>query len=270
MNSITRCFILTLAVILTSQTASAQYDHRQQRDTITDMLSHRLDFFDKDKGDSGGGGGGYGGGGYGMGGGGYGGGGGSYGGGGGGYGGGGGGYGMGGGCMCCDGGGKGGDKGGELALLGLGIPLLGLLLVPLGLLLLAALIPAIIAFIGRSNEGGLASVIPGMPNLDVLRTIDEATSAFDALARNDKCRQKVACQLGYIFKGSEKKSRTLSILDHVLPESIHKHFKPLKKAIESGETGKCDQIYECDAKDFEPLFGTIVKTIANKNSTLSN
>lgn len=112
--------------------------------------------------------------------------------------------------MCCDSGSK-GDKGGELALLGLGIPLLGLLLLPLGLLLLAALIPALIFFIGRSNDGGgISSLIPGMPNLDLLRTIDEATTAFDALAHNEKCRQKVACQLGYIFKGSEKKARTLS------------------------------------------------------------
>lgn len=94
MAATTTGLIISLAVILASYAASAQFDHRQQRDTITDMLTHRLDFFDKDKGDSGGGGygmggGGYGGGGYGMGGGGYGGGGYGGGGGGGGYGGGG-------------------------------------------------------------------------------------------------------------------------------------------------------------------------------------
>ncbi|GAB6029524.1 hypothetical protein CHUAL_005274 [Chamberlinius hualienensis] len=225
--------VLMLAVVVASSTASGEI-FRRRRDTLIDAispLSPRFDIFDKgDKGDGGGG--------------------------------------------CMNGGGKGdkGDKGDISDFLGLGVGIPALILsvaVPLGLLLLAGFVLFLIGFIGRSNDdtvNALGIRIPGLPNLDLIRTVDEAITAYDALSKDEKCRQKIACQLGYIFKGSEKRARVLSILDSVLPEVIHKHFKPLKKAAETGENGKCDQLYQCDTNRFGSLFGKIG---ANNSSTIA-
>ncbi|GAB6030918.1 hypothetical protein CHUAL_007746 [Chamberlinius hualienensis] len=136
------------------------------------------------------------------------------------------------------------DKDDEWKLCEIAIPLALLLLVPLILVGGPFLILGLVFYVGRSNSETSTGIIPG---IDVIQGVHEAVEAFRALSTDETCRMKVACELGYIFKGSKSKNKLIRFFDFFLPVSMAEIIQPLKKAADYGEhEGRCER-YNCPA-----------------------